>query len=174
MPSSPVLNGHEINSWDTSFPELKTHAEMEGAVMNIFSIIILLIAGIGILNLLLMAVYERTREIGMLGALGLRAAPDFVPVPAGRHDDGRGGAGRRHRAGAADQSPVGAGWRRLQHFRRNDRIDGVDQRAHLPHPGHGKAAAQRGMTVIIISVLAACTPAHEAAQNEPAEALHFV
>ncbi len=39
--------------------------------MNIFSVVILMIAGIGILNLLLMAVYERTREIGLLGALGL-------------------------------------------------------------------------------------------------------
>ena len=40
--------------------------------MNIFSVIILIIAGIGILNLLLMAVYERTREIGLLGALGMK------------------------------------------------------------------------------------------------------
>ena len=44
----------------------------KNGVMNIFSVIILLIAGIGILNLLLMAVYERTREIGLLGAMGLK------------------------------------------------------------------------------------------------------
>jgi len=44
----------------------------QSSVMKIFSVIILLISGIGILNLLLMAVFERTREIGILGALGLR------------------------------------------------------------------------------------------------------
>ena len=49
--------------------------------MNIFSVIIIAIAGIGILNLLLMAVYERTREIGLLGAMGLKPrqiAPLFI------------------------------------------------------------------------------------------------
>ncbi len=40
--------------------------------MNVFSFVIILIAGIGILNMLLMAVYERTREIGFLGAMGIR------------------------------------------------------------------------------------------------------
>ena len=48
--------------------------EVESAgAFNINTIgIILMIAGIGILNLLLMAVYERTREIGLIGALGLK------------------------------------------------------------------------------------------------------
>ena len=68
------LNGYAITSWETNYPELVAAFETKGAVMNIFSIIILFIAGIGILNLLLMAVFERTREIGVLGALGLRPA----------------------------------------------------------------------------------------------------
>ena len=34
--------------------------------------IVLLMAGIGILNLMLMAVYERTREMGVLAALGMK------------------------------------------------------------------------------------------------------
>jgi ABC-type lipoprotein release transport system permease subunit len=44
----------------------------KNGVMDIFGVIILSIAGIGILNLLLMAVFERTREIGVMGALGIK------------------------------------------------------------------------------------------------------
>ncbi|MBM3143820.1 MAG: ABC transporter permease, partial [Chloroflexi bacterium] len=68
----PGFPGYEIESWETNFPELRAALESKGGVMNIFSVVILLIAAIGILNLLLMAVYERTREIGLLAALGLR------------------------------------------------------------------------------------------------------
>jgi len=68
----PKLPGYEVESWETNFPELQSALGTKGGVMNIFSVTILMIAGIGILNLLLMAVYERTREIGLLGALGFR------------------------------------------------------------------------------------------------------
>jgi ABC-type lipoprotein release transport system permease subunit len=68
----PSLGGAEITSWQTSFPELEQALATKGGAMNIFSIIMMVIVGIGILNLLLMAIYERTREIGILGALGLK------------------------------------------------------------------------------------------------------
>ena len=63
------LHGDEIESWAQSFPDLQQAISAKNGVMEIFSLIIMLIAGIGVLNLLLMAVYERTREIGLLGAM---------------------------------------------------------------------------------------------------------
>jgi ABC-type lipoprotein release transport system permease subunit len=75
----PVITGlktslpdYDMKSYNESYPELAQALATKGAAMNVFSVVIMLIAGIGILNLLLMAVYERTREIGVLGALGFK------------------------------------------------------------------------------------------------------
>ena len=66
------MAAYEMTSWRTSFPELTQTMATKGAVMDVFGVIMLGVAGIGTLNLMLMAVYERTREIGVLGALGLK------------------------------------------------------------------------------------------------------
>jgi ABC-type lipoprotein release transport system permease subunit len=69
---TPQLPGYEVESWAKNYPELSNAVGRKNIVMDIFSVIIVMIAGIGILNLLLMAIYERTREIGLLGAMGLK------------------------------------------------------------------------------------------------------
>ena len=68
----PALPGYEIESFQANYPELASTINTKTGVMNVFSVIIIAIAGVGILNLLLMAIYERTREIGVLGAMGLK------------------------------------------------------------------------------------------------------
>ncbi len=67
-----TVPGYEIDSWIVNFPEMSATIERKNSVMDVFGVIILLIAGIGILNMLLMSVFERTREIGILGALGVK------------------------------------------------------------------------------------------------------
>jgi ABC-type lipoprotein release transport system permease subunit len=71
---TPLLPGYEVESWANNYPELGNAVGRKNIVMDIFSVIIVMIAGIGILNLLMMAIYERTREIGLLGAMGLKPA----------------------------------------------------------------------------------------------------
>ena len=53
----PALPGYEVESWAQNYPELGSAIGQKNAVMDIFSVIIVVIAGIGILNLLLMAIY---------------------------------------------------------------------------------------------------------------------
>src|SRR5512134_1052018 len=55
---TPLLPGYEVESWEQNYPELGSAINSKSAVMDIFSVIIVMIAGIGILNLLLMAIYE--------------------------------------------------------------------------------------------------------------------
>lgn len=66
------VSGYEVDPWEKNFPEMSATIERKNGVMDVFGVIILSIAGIGILNMLLMAVFERTREIGVLGALGIK------------------------------------------------------------------------------------------------------
>ena len=169
----PSFTGYEITSWETNFPEMQSALASKGAVMNVFSVIILVIAGIGILNLLLMAVYERTREIGLLGALGVKPRQiSFLFLLEG---------GMMGLVGLAAGIAMGLLFNFLLGQVGIDygKFAGVTEYTALisgriyPTLGVDKLL-QRGLTVIIISVLAAFIPAREAAQNEPAEALHFV
>ena len=57
--------------WETS-PQTKEMMAMQDVTAVIYLGVIFFIAGFGILNTMLMAVYERTREIGVMLALGLQ------------------------------------------------------------------------------------------------------
>ena len=64
------LPNHEVDSWRTLKPDITNTMNTKAAFTTGFGMVVLLIASIGILNLMLMAVYERTREMGVLSALG--------------------------------------------------------------------------------------------------------
>jgi ABC-type lipoprotein release transport system permease subunit len=168
-----ALPGYEVASWAENYPELSTAITSKNFVMDIFSIIIQLIAGIGVLNLLLMAVFERTREIGLLGAMGLKPRQiatlfilegtmiGVVGVVSGvlmgiTFNSGFGQVGFDYSsfAGVADYMALISG-----------RV--------YPSLGLGKIV-WRALTVLLITTLAAWIPAREASHREPAQALHYV
>lgn len=67
------LPGSEVDTWQTLRPEIRQTLDTKLAFSSIFGMVVLFIASIGILNLLLMAVFERTREMGVLAALGMKS-----------------------------------------------------------------------------------------------------
>ena len=148
----PALPGYEMASWQTNYPDLQAALDSKNGIMNIFSVIILIIAGIGILNLLLMAVYERTREIGLMGALGMR--PGQISSLLINGVLGKVGMDYSQFTSLAQYMALITG-----------RVYPTLGMEKLP---------QRALTILIIAVLASFYPAHEAAQNEPASALHYV
>ena len=169
----PVSGSDEIVSWQTSFPELQSALATKGAAMNVFSIIILGIVGIGILNLLLMAIYERTREIGILGALGVKpfqismlfllegALMGVVGVVAGII------------LGLALNGVLGVVGLDFGSFSGLTSYMALITGKVYPTLGT-EQLPMRVLTALIITTLAAVLPAWEAAQREPAEALHYV
>ncbi len=167
------LPGYEIVSFEDNYPELKSALATKGGVMNIFSVVILLIAGIGVLNLLLMAVYERTREIGVLGALGLKPRQISGLFILEGTIMGLVGVAAGIILGLAFNGLLRAVGMDFTAFSGMTEYTALITDRVYPGWGTDKLLG-RALTVAIIAALAAVIPAREAAQREPAEALHYV
>ena len=59
-------------AWPELAPELADYVQFNRGITFVLFIIFFLLAVIGIMNTMLMAVFERTRELGMLMAIGMR------------------------------------------------------------------------------------------------------
>ena len=170
---SPALPGYEVESWEQTYPELGSAINSKSAVMDIFSVIIVMIAGIGILNLLLMAIYERTREIGLLGAMGLK--PRQIATTFILEGTLIGIVGALAGIGMGLMLNLGLGQVGMDY----SQFAGVTEYMALisgkiyPTLGTSKLAT-RATVVVIIAALAALIPAWMAARREPSEALHHV
>lgn len=70
----------EVVNWRDISPELRYMMESGSITLYIFIVIILLGIGFGILNTMLMVVFERTREIGMLMAIGMNRLRVFTMI----------------------------------------------------------------------------------------------
>jgi len=169
----PTLAGAEIVSWQTSFPELEQALATKGGAMNVFSVIMMFIVGIGILNLLLMAIYERTREIGILGALGLKPSQISILFVLEGALMGLVGVVAGVALGLLINGVLGQVGMDFSQFSSITSYMALISGRVYPTWGVDKLL-QRTLTVLIITTLAALYPAHEAAQREPAEALHYV
>jgi putative ABC transport system permease protein len=67
----------EIQTWRQRMPELVQFIFLDDAGMYMLLVILIVVVAFGILNTILMSVLERTRELGVLLALGLRPAAVF-------------------------------------------------------------------------------------------------
>jgi len=168
-----ALPGYEVSSWEELNPELKQSMDVDQQFMNVFGLVALLIAGIGVLNLLLMAVFERTREIGLLAAMGLKRREivalfllegtlvgllgALIGCTLGGLLVGVVGQVGIEYAGASEAGEVVA----LLGDRLYPKLQ-VD------------LLVERALAVAVIAALASLYPAWQASKREPAEALHYV
>jgi ABC-type lipoprotein release transport system permease subunit len=174
-----ALPGYEVDAWDMLDPSTKEMMEIEAQVMEMFGLVILLIVGVGILNLMLMVVFERTREIGLLAAMGLKRRETVVLFLMEGVLVGLLGA----LAGSVLGGAIGAYYGRV----------GIDFMALYGGMDVGEFSgmiglmgdrlylrigidvlAGRALTVGVTAALASLYPAWQASRREPAEALHYV
>ncbi|MEA3338481.1 MAG: FtsX-like permease family protein, partial [Chloroflexota bacterium] len=172
-----ALPGYEVDAWDTLDPSLKEMMEMEDQMMGIFGLVILLIAGVGILNLMLMAVFERTREIGLLAAMGLKRREivalfllegvmiGLLGALAGCVLGG--GIGAYFGRVGIDLMAIYGGEVDVSEF---GELYGLMGDRLYVRIGIG-VLAERALTVGVIAALASLYPAWQASKREPAEAL---
>ncbi|KAA0272712.1 MAG: ABC transporter permease [Anaerolineales bacterium] len=165
--------GYEVESWVTSIPDLKKTMDMKTGVMSVFGVFMLGIAAIGILNLLMMAVFERTREIGIVGALGLKPREiTFLFLLEGILI-GLMGAAIGAILGTAINGILGIYGLDYSQFANLTEYTALISGSIYPQLVPLKVL-KHAFTVAIIAALAALYPAIEASRREPAEALHYV
>lgn len=170
---APALPGYEVESWEQTYPELGTAINSKSAVMDIFSVVIVMISGIGILNLLLMAIYERTREIGLLGAMGLKPhqiATTFILEGA---LIGVIGVVAGIAMGLMTNLSLGQVGMDYSQFAGITEYTALISGRIYSSLGMSKLFG-RSIVVLVIAALAALIPALIAARREPSEALHHV
>ncbi|HJP04042.1 MAG TPA: FtsX-like permease family protein [Gammaproteobacteria bacterium] len=67
-------SAYEILQWDELLPQAKEMIGLSNVFTYILLVIILIVVSLGILNTMLMSIMERTREFGIMRALGTRPA----------------------------------------------------------------------------------------------------
>jgi ABC-type lipoprotein release transport system permease subunit len=174
-----ALPGYEVDAWDTLDPSTKQMMEIEAQVMEMFGLVILLIVGVGILNLMLMVVFERTREIGLLAAMGLKRRETVVLFLLEGVLVGLLGAVAGSVLGGAIGAyygRVGIDWAAIyggmdiSEF--GELIGLMGDRLYL-RIGIDVLVG-RALSVGVMAALASLYPAWQASRREPAEALHYV
>lgn len=166
-----IASNLEVLNWQELSPEMSYMTESMDLYMYIFIIIILLALLFGIINTMLMVVMERTKEIGMLMAIGMHKARIFRMIVFESIMLSLVGGVVGILAGAA-----------VATFRSNHPIDlsmwaagyealGYDAFVYLDL----QADLLINVTVMVIftGIVAAIYPAYKALKNDPADALRM-
>lgn len=75
-----VQNEFEVLPWESVEAVFYDSMEADKSGNNVFFLIIMMIVAIGVLNTVLMAILERTREFGVLKAIGSRPGTIFILI----------------------------------------------------------------------------------------------
>lgn len=169
-----ALPGYEVDTWQQLKPELSETMATKQVFVNIIGLIVIMIASIGILNLQLMAVFERTREMGVLAALGMKGRQIMTLFLMEGTLIGIVGAVIGCAAGVALVMLIRqAGGIYFGFTSGLGEITALMGDRLMPYLSVSDVVS-RGVIVAVIAAIASLYPAWQASRKEPAEALHHV
>jgi ABC-type lipoprotein release transport system permease subunit len=169
----PELANYEVDSFYDLRPEIGEVLAQKSTFTTALGFIVLLMASIGILNLMLMAVYERTREMGVLAALGMKGRQLMALFLLEGMFIGLIAAVIGCIASwllVTAVAQVGIDYSFAQGTGDITALLGDRLYPSIPIIN----IVYYGMAVVVIAALASLIPAWQAARNEPAEALHYI
>ena len=174
---APSFPEHEVDSFTTLRPEFGEALVLNRIFGWLFGGILLLMGGIGILNLMLMAVFERTREMGVLAALGMTG-----PQIMGQFILEGAFIGLFGAVIGCSLSWVLIFWLGRSGIDLSPFYRDLDEAGEIyalmgttlyPAISNGMLVGY-GLAAVLVGALAAFIPARRAARREPADALHYV
>ena len=168
------LPGYEIDSWQTLKGDLTDALKTKLAFTSFFGIVVIIIASIGILNLMLMAVFERTREMGVLSALGMKGRQIMGLFLLEGSLIGVAGAIIGCGVGFLLIALIGSAGIDLSKMTTGMGEVGVLMSGKLYPVITAADLFSRAVIVVVIAALASLYPAWQASRREPAQALHHV
>jgi ABC-type lipoprotein release transport system permease subunit len=168
-----ALPSYEIDSWDTLRPEMRQTMATKLAFTSVFGLVVVFIASIGILNIQLMAVFERTREMGVLAAVGMKGRQIMNVFLLEGTLIGAVGAVIGCLISALLLGVLGRVGIDLSFVAEMGELTALLGDRIYPSVTAANIIS-RGITVTIIVAIASFYPAWQASRKEPAEALHHV
>jgi len=168
------LPGYEVDSWLTLNPEFSRVMELGETFASILGLFVVMIACIGILNLMMMAVFERTREMGVLAALGMKGRQVMgIFLMEGTMIGVVGAALGCTLGWLAMLAFNTAGGYDISSFTDAGEIYALMGDAFYANIDP-VSIIQQGLIIVVMAALAALIPAWQASRKEPAEALHHI
>lgn len=70
LKESLVSSGYEVYTWEELMPALQEMIDLDNIFMYLILLVVLVVVSLGILNTMLMSIMERTREFGIMMAVG--------------------------------------------------------------------------------------------------------
>lgn len=165
--------GLEVFTWRELMPALTEMIELDRVFMYIILVIVLVVVAFGILNTMLMSIMERTREFGIMMALGTNPSRIASMVITEAVFMGLIGSLAGVMLGLAGNEVISLHGFDLSRWTRAMEFFAAFDPVIYPET-HLESVIESTVTVLITTVVSSIYPAFRVLRLKPVEAIHFV